>query len=190
MNKPVTLSDFRASREYCADIGERLGLDFGSETPRAGYIYDGDCYIETGADGSLYLLIGRADWKWTVGTGNMRGTALAHLEAILYCWAVGECGDEFGVPADVWNFLDTLQAHMSLDDLATALERNAVEPDRGVCHTHDFCDANMACAEALEITEVTDANLERMQKVWNDAAPWLRDEAPPATDDERSNGPR
>lgn len=36
------------------------------------------------------------------------------------------------------------------DDFMLVLERNAAEPDPAICHTHDFCDANMLMAAAWQ----------------------------------------
>ncbi len=38
------------------------------------------------------------------------------------------------------------------DDFMLVLERNAEEPDPSICHTHDFCDANILMSNAWEET--------------------------------------
>jgi hypothetical protein len=52
------------------------------------------------------------------------------------------------------------------------LDRNKAEPaESGVCHTHDFCDANMYMHEAFEKTfgREPDTNDDSDLESWNDA---------------------
>jgi len=60
-----------------------------------------------------------------------------------------------------------------------AVARNRAEPNPNVCHTHDFCDANMVMKRACDVTDVPDFNPEdeddeswcedRRTPVWNAA---------------------
>lgn len=36
------------------------------------------------------------------------------------------------------------------EDFKEVVERNRTETDSGICHSHDFCDANMAMEEAFK----------------------------------------
>jgi len=46
-------------------------------------------------------------------------------------------------------FCDVLRGRLG-DDVDEVVRRNATEEYRGCCASHDFCDANMAMAEAYE----------------------------------------
>ena len=47
-------------------------------------------------------------------------------------------------------FCEVMRQYLTPAEFALAVTLNAAETDEGVCHTHDFCDANMAMGEALE----------------------------------------
>jgi hypothetical protein len=47
-------------------------------------------------------------------------------------------------------FSRVIRDTLSLAQLAECVRRNAANPDPAICHSHDFCDANMAMAEAWE----------------------------------------
>ena len=46
-------------------------------------------------------------------------------------------------------FSKVMRDWLSDEEMAKVLERNAKEDNPGVCHSHDFCDANMAMLEAF-----------------------------------------
>lgn len=46
-------------------------------------------------------------------------------------------------------FCRILRRDLSVEDLGEVCARNAVETSSGVCHSHDFCDANMVMEEAF-----------------------------------------
>lgn len=48
------------------------------------------------------------------------------------------------------NFSRRLAYYIGVVGIAKANERNAAEPNPSICHSHDFCDANVAMAEAFE----------------------------------------
>lgn len=48
-------------------------------------------------------------------------------------------------------FSRVLRKRLSPDELAECVRRNDSEANPGICHSHDFCDANMAMAEAWEL---------------------------------------
>jgi len=76
-------------------------------------------------------------------------------------------------------FVTVLRSWLDSDEWRLMGERNAVETDPFVCHSHDFCDANMAMCEAF--ASVTggppDADDEAQAKLWStawaDAMPYL-----------------
>lgn len=133
-----TLSDFIATREACADLGARMGAEYFNKTPRAGFVYDGDCYIEQEPDGSFYLILHRDEYT---------AATLAELEPILYAWAVTECPDSLDIPDDVHAFVCRLQDYMGAENFARAMLENMREECPGVCHMHDYCDANQAALD-------------------------------------------
>lgn len=49
-------------------------------------------------------------------------------------------------------FIDALADTLDEHEMAKVRERNAMEPDSLVCHSHDFCDANMVMLEAFADT--------------------------------------
>lgn len=57
-------------------------------------------------------------------------------------------------------FVEVLEEWLSPEEMAEVRERNADEDDKLVCHSHDFCDANMAMLEAIEeVCNVTAADV-------------------------------
>jgi hypothetical protein len=46
-------------------------------------------------------------------------------------------------------FSRVLRDWLTVDEFAELVELNREETDKTVCHSHDFCDANMAMHEAL-----------------------------------------
>jgi hypothetical protein len=57
--------------------------------------------------------------------------------------------------------------------LVEAVQRNRDEESPGVCHTHDFCDANMTMAEAMQahglMADKTVPLGDQDNDVWNEA---------------------
>lgn len=47
-------------------------------------------------------------------------------------------------------FSRVIRETLSEEQLNECRRRNHLQMDRSICHTHDFCDANMAMAEAWE----------------------------------------
>jgi len=70
-------------------------------------------------------------------------------------------------------FIQTLRAHLGAERFAEVCRRNAAEPDPRVCHSHDFCDANIVMAEALDaLAPNTNTDDDAAVALWNDA--WSR----------------
>lgn len=70
-------------------------------------------------------------------------------------------------------FAYVLQDWLTKDEMCVAIHRNRWEKDKQVCHSHDFCDANMAMNEALkkvikhrETDELDDPKIDLWNKAW------------------------
>ena len=71
-------------------------------------------------------------------------------------------------------FSQGLHAYMTPEQMKAVVERNRCEASSGICHSHDFCDANMAMLEAAKncglVSDVDDIDgLCIMDDVWNAA---------------------
>lgn len=68
-------------------------------------------------------------------------------------------------------FCEVLEHHLSRANIERAIELNRAEKNADVCHTHDFCDANMTMLEAWEwcFNRDFDANNDKDLEVWNAA---------------------
>src|SRR5262245_38582271 len=67
-------------------------------------------------------------------------------------------------------FLTVLRAWLKHDEFAEACVRNAQQEHPDICHTHDFCDANEAMAEAMERHGiVVDVDDDAQHALWNAA---------------------
>jgi hypothetical protein len=83
-----------------------------------------------------------------------------------------------------------LRAELSESDYDDAVVLNRDEESAGVCHTHDFCDANVFMAEAFEkvVGRPIDLQSDADTALWNAAwSEWKSRDV--VTDEERSNGP-
>lgn len=47
-------------------------------------------------------------------------------------------------------FADVLASWLSSEEIAEFLQRTKDEKDSSICHSHDYCDANMAMLEAFK----------------------------------------
>lgn len=68
-------------------------------------------------------------------------------------------------------FLRALHEEIGLDNLREASARNQAQKARNICHSHDFCDANMVMADAwqqLTHCEV-DVACQSQRDIWNQA---------------------
>jgi hypothetical protein len=71
-------------------------------------------------------------------------------------------------------FIRVLTREIGLKKLAIVRERQAVERRPGICHSHDFCDANMVMQEAMEQLGLSwektfSADNEPMVNFWNES---------------------
>lgn len=73
------------------------------------------------------------------------------------------------------DFALALESEIGVDDLRMVVDRNSAEPSLHVCHSHDFCDANMLMAAAIKNRSGCDPAEEgrlleeRFFRLWNDA---------------------
>lgn len=156
----MTFPQFQATRKDCADIGAMMGADFYAGdriVTRSGYVYDDDCYIEL-INGKPSLMLHREEY-----TGD-----LAELELRLYAWVMTECPDSVGMCDDVHAFVCNLQGSMTPDQFIAAMVANRDEGIAGVCHMHDYCDANQCALDAAG------DDMDKADAIYNAARPFIR----------------
>lgn len=84
------------------------------------------------------------------------------------------------VQAIAQEFGRELRNALSPEDMAEVLARNATQADPQICHSHDFCDANMVMLAAFERLGFTEDDVlpdgsrwprvaDAMRSLWNDA---------------------
>ena len=80
------------------------------------------------------------------------------------------------VEAVASKFGETLREWLTKTEMKLVVKRNAEEDDPRICHSHDFCDANMAMFEAVKAVMGPDAfpqegdpDGEVVMQVWNEA---------------------
>ena len=77
------------------------------------------------------------------------------------------------VPALAKEFIRVMRSYLTKKQMDEVVKRNLDEPKGSrVCHTHDFCDANMAMDEAgknLGVKFVPNLDDDRYAKLWSDA---------------------
>lgn len=163
----MNLAAFLATAKPCDDLAAALpdcagAWDDENGAPRvqAGVIYSGDCYIERHSAGHYFVTL----YNTTV-TGTQDECAAA-----LYGWALTECSDDFGVPADVVEFVAKLQSDGDELNFARALLANMAETDPRVCHMHDYCDANQC---ALDVVGEREDAIDAADELYTRAAPFL-----------------
>lgn len=84
--------------------------------------------------------------------------------------AVALCNeDNAQAVKDAAAFVRILRKWLTPEEFAEMQARNSAEKLAGVCHSHDFCDANMAMHAAIGEPEDIDAALDRMNAAWNAA---------------------
>lgn len=70
-------------------------------------------------------------------------------------------------------FSEDIQASLTPREFQEVLDRNAAETNEGVCHTHDFLDANMAMSDAFvaltghEVDGNDDADVDLWNAAWD-----------------------
>lgn len=64
-------------------------------------------------------------------------------------------------PQDLaYAFARALRAELTEDQMAEAIALNAGEANPSICHSHDFCDANIVMAEAFRAVVGRDIDLQ------------------------------
>jgi hypothetical protein len=76
-------------------------------------------------------------------------------------------------------FVNVLKSWLTPEQFATMQRRNKEETDSRICHSHDFCDANMAMLDALnehgiDVDADNEDHTALWNKVWEAAKPQLR----------------
>jgi len=68
-------------------------------------------------------------------------------------------------------FSQLLLVEIGKAKLAKAVKRNRAQKDPNVCHTHDFCDANVVMHHALGTCKVirTKLSIANASKLWDEA---------------------
>lgn len=69
------------------------------------------------------------------------------------------------------NFSSLLRKKLTPTQFATVRRRNHVQESETICHSHDFCDANMVMAKAFKQVTGKKYNLKSGDdgQLWNDA---------------------
>jgi hypothetical protein len=145
---PKTFSEFVASRRHVDNLQTALehGAEFFDE-PTAGYIYADDFYIYVMDDGRAVLTIHNYERVENVAR-------LSALELEGYEWCVDEFDDmrdnaDANAARVAVAFARKLRRDIGPRNFAEMCKRNAAQRDPNVCHSHDYCDANMTMAEAF-----------------------------------------
>lgn len=134
-----TLAQFITTRTACADL-HALQPDF-IEAGVSGFVYDRDCCIQLGKDGRYYL---------TIYNEQYASEDLRDLEPILYAFCVTECGDEWGIPEDVRDYIAGLYSAIGGEKFAKAmLENLEFEEGEGICVFGDYCDSNQVALNVV-----------------------------------------
>jgi len=71
-----------------------------------------------------------------------------------------------------FEFSQELRDCLSPEQMAEVVERNRIETSRGVCHSHDFCDANMVLYAVFMrhgMDPVSEDGMERHGALWDQA---------------------
>jgi hypothetical protein len=92
-----------------------------------------------------------------------------------------ECDRLAGLPSPhhlACAFLEELRCAIRPEDLHLVFERNEAEPDKLICHSHDFCDANQCMLDAfarlgcpVEFESLNDELGELIEAAWAMALP-------------------
>lgn len=172
--KKLTFAGFQATRVWHDDLTDcpYYWADK-ADGPCPGYAYvedDGGLFIDRLADGTYQLVIANMDYV---------SAELHDLERKLYRFGVEEgwfswdapLGDPETAVRLSERFAELLHEDLTPAQFAAMVTRNRVETSKGVCHSHDFCDANVTMADAWRqvIGDDFDADDEAQTAVWNEA---------------------
>lgn len=68
-----------------------------------------------------------------------------------------------------WKFSELLRDLLGSDKIREIVRLNRAETVKGVCHTHDFCDANQVMLDALEALKFPIDDNGLINEAWSDA---------------------
>lgn len=121
--------------------------------------------------GKNYLEIGREQ------SGKFTFTSVIKANLINVLKAVITTDKEDSVKIKIAHLFATeLKEYLTKEEMVEVIKRNELEKDSNVCHSHDFCDANMAMDSAmskhgLEIIDesVNPEGFRHYAEIWNAA---------------------
>lgn len=181
----MRFSEFQSTATPCGDLGALARCNFygfdadGNDAviTQAGIVYDGDCYLEDDDDGHLRLQLFRECYR------TRDGFTREQLEAMLYAWCIVECGNDWDVSDAQRAFLINLMESGHGDgyvNFATAMLANRDEVNDGICHFHDYCDANQCALDAVGFSaDVDDTATDSEREAAIDSASDLYDSCRP-----------
>lgn len=138
----------KASREWC----KRTGAEYTGPN-------EDDCAMLGASDADLRAWIDDSEHRIGMSVAAWREATESYIDA-----------------RHAELFVDELRTGIGLENFVSLIARNACEPMVDVCHSHDFCDANVVMANACEQDEtapVTDDEVAEMMRAWAAAAPML-----------------
>lgn len=146
----MTFKQWRRKRVRCCDLGKALGDDLVHEedATERGVLYPSGYIVERRKPQlgkRFYLIIERDEWK---------SDDLGELEPMLWDWVRMEWlqQPEHPVEALAEEFVRVLREWLSDAEWREMTKRNSSTHAAPICASHDFCDANMAMAEAFHNT--------------------------------------
>lgn len=174
---PMTYTDFLATATPCANLNALM--DYAVEDENGQPIID--CGVVY-ADRAAYITAQVDGFTFHVGNVGRFDADVNALAPLAYAYALAECPEKLGVPDDVHAFICALQSEIGDDNFAAAMLANADESDAGVCHFHDYCDANQialdAAASCYGSRDPQDAgdydDIEKASAIYDAARPFLR----------------
>lgn len=114
-------------------------------------------------------------WEAKSVEGNI-GTGSDPMIATARCYVADhfvylDVPDEIFINSLSKVFLYTLKNRISKQDFEAACQRNAVQQQPNICHSHDFCDANMVMAQAFEAASGIKVDIENdnQRYIWTSA---------------------
>lgn len=69
-------------------------------------------------------------------------------------------------------FSQRLRTHLTEEQMVEIVRRNLAETSPGICHSHDFCDANMFLYDVFMkygMNPVEEGGMDRWGDLWDDA---------------------
>jgi hypothetical protein len=84
-------------------------------------------------------------------------------------------------------FTELLRATLSPAEFAEMADANANETDAGICHSHDYCDANQIMIDAIQALGITNKYC-ALHNMWSDAWTYARLELFDAAPEKCRNG--